>query len=165
MVNLYQLLKNKGLLISFIVAAFLCILSLITIIVGLGDKPLTNKEMYELSAFDSSLWISYILFIISIIIALVFPTVYFIQNIKDSKKLLIMLPILVGVFLVCYIIASPEIPANLLKAANKMGVTGGTIKIIDTLLYMAYLLFVVSILAIAFATLRPLFINNKKANN
>lgn len=164
MVNLYQFLKTKGLQISFVVAGVLCVLSLITIIAGLGSTPLTNKEMYTLSAFDFSLYISYFLFIIAVIVALVFPTIYFAQNIKDSKKLLILIPILLGIFLVCYLIGSSEIDPSLLKAANKMGVDGGTMKLLDTLLYVAYFLFFLSLAAIVFATLRPLFLNTKKAN-
>ena len=162
MVNLYQLLKHKGVFFSFLVSAILCTLSLVTIIAGLGSEPLTNKEMYQLSAFDFSLYINYILFIIAVILALIFPAVYFVQNFKESKKLLIIIPMLIGLFVLCYAMASSEIGPGLLKAANNMGVDGGTMKMIETMLFVAYLLFVVSIAAIIFASVRPLFLNTKK---
>jgi hypothetical protein len=156
MVKLYQFLKVHGVLIGFSVGGVLSVLSFLVIIMGL-EKNLTNKEMYDVSAFDFGLFVNYILLFVSVIVAAVFPIIYLAKNFKESIKMLIGMGVVILIGIVAYVMASGTITPDIAKGAAQMKMTEGNVKLTETFLYLGYWLFFASLGAVVFSVVRPLF--------
>lgn len=155
MVKAYQFLKKYGVALGFSVGGVLSVLSLLVIVMGLG-KEATNAELYESSAFDFGLFVTYFLTLASTLAALAFPVLYLIQNFKESTKLLISLGLLVVIFFVSYLMASDAVTPDIAKAYATMKMTPGNVKFTETILYLGYILFFASLGAVVFGFVRPL---------
>jgi hypothetical protein len=155
MVKAYQFLKKYGVTIGFSVGGVLSVMAFMMIIVGL-PKGLDAKAMYEESAFNFGLFVTYFLFITATVASLVFPTIYLAKNFKESTKLLISLGILVVIAIVSYVMASGATTPDIAKAVATSKLTPGNLKMTETVLYLGYLLFFVALGAVLFSFVRPM---------
>jgi hypothetical protein len=155
MVKAYQFLKKHGVTIGFSVGGVLSILAFLMIIVGL-PKGLDTKAMYDQSAFNFGLFVTYFLFFTATIVALVFPTIYLAKNFKESTKLLISLGILVVIAIISYVMASGATTPDIAKAVATSKLTEGNLKMTETILYLGYLLFFAALGAVLFSFIRPM---------
>ena len=156
MVKAYQFLKKHGVTIGFSVGGVLSVLSFLIIIFGL-PKGLDAKAMYEESAFNFGLFVTYFLFFVATIAAMIFPTIYLAKNFKESTKLLISLGILVVIAIISYVMASAESTPDIAKAVATMKLSPSNLKVTETVLYLGYLLFFAALGAIIFSFVRPIF--------
>lgn len=156
MVQAYQFLKKHGVLIGFTAGGLLSVLSFAVIILGL-DKNLTNKELYDVGVFDFGLWVNYLLFFISVAVAMIFPLIYLVQNFKESTKFLATLGAGILLSVVAYSVASGEITPDFAKSAAQMKMTNGNVKFTEAALFLGYWLFFAALASVVFAIVRPMF--------
>lgn len=96
---------------------------------------------------DIGLWISYILFFVATLAAIVLPIVYSIGDPKSLVGVGISVAALLILFFISYVLSSDEITNP--KAAAVYNVTPGGAKLIGGSLIMMYLLFFGAIIGVA----------------
>jgi hypothetical protein len=155
MVQAYQFLKKYGVTIGFASGGVLSVLAFLILIFGLPANA-DAKQLYEESAFNFGLFVTYFLFFIAIIVALVFPTIYMAKNFKESTKLLISLGVVLVIAVISYVLASGATTADIAKGVAASKMTEGNIKMTEGILYLGYLLFFAAIGAVIFSFVRPM---------
>ena len=155
MVKAYQFLKKHGVALGFAFGGLLSLLSFLILIFGLPTNA-DMKELYEQSAFDFGLYATYILLLVSIVVAFAFPAVYMAKNFKESISLLISVGILLAIGIGSYVIASGTITPDIAKGAAAMSMTEGNVRLTEGILYFGYLLFFASLGAVIFSFVRPM---------
>lgn len=155
MVKAYQFLKKHGVTIGFSTGGALSVLAFMIIIFGL-PSGLGTKELYEQSAFNFGLFVTYALFFVASLAAVIFPIIYLAQNFKESTKLLISLGLLVVVAIVAYVMASGETSADIAKAVAVSKMTPSNLKTTEMILYLGYILFFIALGSVLFSFIRPM---------
>jgi hypothetical protein len=155
MVKAYQFLKKYGVTIGFASGSFLSIVAFLILILGL-PTGVDNKALYEESAFNFGLFVTYILLISAIAVALIFPAIYTAQNFKESTKMLISIVVLLVIGIISYALASGAVTPDIAKGVASMKMTEGNIKLTEGILYLGYLLFFAAIGAVIFSFVRPM---------
>ena len=92
---------------------------------------------------DYSLYATYVVFGIAMLLTIIFPVIQMIGNFKKAIGMLIGLGVLVLVFMICYFSATGEeyIRGDAYASAEMM-------KIVEASLYLAYVMFACTVLAI-----------------
>ena len=96
--------------------------------------------------------LAYVALAIAIVAAVVFPAIQMVTDFKKAKAALGGVGILVLTFLLSYVLADSQ-PLT----TNYETMEGGQMKFVESGLYLVYVLFAVSLLAIAYASVSRYF--------
>ena len=96
--------------------------------------------------------VTYIFFGIALFLAVLFPAIQMVRNIKTALKTLVSVAILVVVFFVCYSMAAAE-SFTTTSGEEVITIAAGTMKVVEGCIYMTYVLFFAAILFVIIAPL------------
>ncbi len=102
----------------------------------------------ECFLMNAGIYVSYALIGIALLAAVGFSLVYMARNFEDAKKSLLGIGATIIILVICYFIASSEIPASLVQAADKFDVSASAYKWIGMGGYATYLLLAVAFIAL-----------------
>ena len=102
---------------------------------------------------DIGLYLAYLLIIIAMVAAIVFPLIYVIKHPKEGKDILIGFGAMLAIFLISYLIASD----NVLPGWTEYGVGPTEAKFISAGLIAFYILMIVAVVTALYAEISKLF--------
>lgn len=102
---------------------------------------------------DAGLWISYILFILAIAGMVVYSLINMLSDIRKAKGTLIGVGILLGLFLLSFLISGSEV----LPKYEQLGISSSQSKMIGAGLIMLYVLGIGTIVIAVYAEVRKIF--------
>jgi hypothetical protein len=123
--------------------------------VDLGDY-LSGWEIMVYFRTDIALVWAYILFILTAIASIVFPLISVFSNKKSLIRLLIVLAGAAAVILVSYLLASGS-PIDIIGYSGGANKNPGTLKMVDTTLYVTYMLFGLALASILYSIVSRVF--------
>lgn len=102
---------------------------------------------------DLGLYLFYILLVIAVACATVFPLIYMVKNFQEAKKTLIGVVVLLGIFLLSYAIASGDV----LPSWERFNISSGQSKLIGGGLISLYIMIGLSIVALVYNEVMDFF--------
>ena len=96
--------------------------------------------------------LAYVALGIATLVAIVFPVMQMATDFKKAKSALVGIGILVAIFLLSYVLAD-----NQPLTTNYETMEGGQMKLIEAGLYLVYMLFAASLIAIVYASVSRYF--------
>lgn len=131
---------------------------IVSLVANINDTNDADPAM--LSWINANLVWVYILLIVGAGIATLFGLFHTVTNKQAAKSGLISLLFMGSVALVAYLLASPEIPQFIgIDKFIAEGLTGDTVKLVDTGLLATYILIAIAVLSIALGPLIRLVYN------
>ena len=128
----------------------------VSLMANVGDDYKTNATLA--GWINTNLVWSYILIIIGAGVAIIAGLIHMFTDKKAAKNGLIALAFLGTVALLSYLLASDAMPQFVgVDKFISEGLTGQTVKLVDTGLYATYILFGLAILSIAFSSVSKMF--------
>lgn len=106
------------------------------------------------SVLDIFFNITYVIIILGVALAVIFPIFGFISDYKKGLRALISLLLLVGLFGISYVFASDGIEGVVYE---KMGVTPGQSKLVEGGIIMTYILALIAVVTVAVTSVTGLF--------
>jgi len=95
---------------------------------------------------------AYVCFGVALFLAVLFPTIQMVRDIKTALKTLVSVAFIIVIFFVCYSMAVAE-PYSTGTGDDLVTVAAGTMKLVEACLYMTYLMFGAAILFVFIAPL------------
>ena len=123
--------------------------------VDLGDH-LSGWELMVYFRTDIAIVWAYILFILTAISAIVFPLISVFSNKKALIRLLVVLVGSAAVIVVSYLLASGS-PIDIIGYAGDANKNPGTLKMVDTTLFVTYMLFGLALASILYSIVSRVF--------
>ncbi len=118
---------------------------------------LTGWELMVYKRTDYALGWAYILLVIALIAAVMFPLVTIVTDVKAIIRLLAVLAGAVVLVLLSYFVFASDTPINILGYTGTDNSDPGTLKWIDTGLFSTYIIFGVALLSILYFEVAKLF--------
>lgn len=155
---MYKFLSKNGQLIGFGLGALVSILFLISWLSGTSSMmALPEEERYKTGIFDIGLIGSLFLIGLALIAVVVFGFTHTASNFKSSVRGLIGVGILVVIFIISYSTASAETSGIVADAAQKMGASDNTIKLIGAGINTVIILSIITFGALILSEVRNFF--------
>ena len=155
---MYKFLTRNGQLIAFGLGVLITLVFLISVIPNLEEFNLMSKDAQkQTNIFNSGLAAVIFLTVVGFAAAVFFGLYQTATNLKGSTKGLIGVGILVLVFLIAYMTASPETGGPIFETIQKFNVTDGQSKFISAGLTTTLILVAGAAGAFLFSEIRNFF--------
>jgi len=105
---------------------------------------------------DVALGWAYILLIITALAAVIFPLISVFKNLKSLLRLVGVLAVVALLILIAYLFSSPD-PISIIGYTGDSNRDPGTLRMIDTTLFVTYMLFGLAVLSILYSIISRVF--------
>ncbi len=155
---MYKFLSKNGQAVAFGLGALLSALFLITWLTGAESlQAMAEEERPTTKIFDFGLLGAAFLVVAAAAALIVFGIIQTADNFKNSLKGIIGVVVLVAIFLIAFATSSVETTGIVAEAAEKMGTSSNTVKMIGAGLTTMIILFAVTLVALIGSEVRNFF--------
>lgn len=134
-------------IISLILIALAVVLQVVVLIKG-------EEGLIGNSILDNYIRLAYVALIITVVLAILFPLIFIVQNPKNALKILGSLVVLVVLGFICYSVATNTF--NIVQLEN-LETTAETSKMVGGALYFTYIVGGLAVVSIIFSGISGLF--------
>ncbi|MEZ4909167.1 MAG: hypothetical protein R2771_16335 [Saprospiraceae bacterium] len=166
MVSLYKFLIKYGTVFALGLGGLIIIWFLVSVNLGLsgmgfdvGTDLVEKSKTTDISFFNSTMYITFFLIILAVVIWLFFGAVGLITNLKGSYKFLITVGVLVLLYIIFYSTSSVDHSSKLYEYVSKpeFYVTESVLKNLSAAIKTTFALFIISIVTLVVSEILGFF--------
>ena len=123
---MYKFLINKGQAVSFIVGAAISGIFALFIFMGIKDRDASQmsiESLIETDIFNFGIYASIVLIVATVIVIALFAVRGLFTDWKSSRKVILGVAVILGIFLILYAMSAPETSGKLKALADEFGIT------------------------------------------